>query len=93
MTNPHKWLLTPMDCSVFYTRRPDVLRRAFSLITTSVRAQVLAQYLAAYGQLDGVNDWESHERSVTSEDVKRVARKYLTEGNRTVLTVVPGVNQ
>jgi aromatic-L-amino-acid decarboxylase len=32
VTNPHKWLLTPMDCSVFYTRRPDVLRRAFSLI-------------------------------------------------------------
>jgi aromatic-L-amino-acid decarboxylase len=32
VTNPHKWMLTPMDCSVFYTRRPDVLRRAFSLI-------------------------------------------------------------
>ena len=27
VTNPHKWLLTPMDCSVFYTRRPEVLRR------------------------------------------------------------------
>ena len=32
VTNPHKWMLTPMDCSVFYTRRPDVLRRAFSLV-------------------------------------------------------------
>jgi aromatic-L-amino-acid decarboxylase len=32
VTNPHKWLLVPMDCSVFYTRRPEVLRRAFSLI-------------------------------------------------------------
>jgi aromatic-L-amino-acid decarboxylase len=32
VTNPHKWLLTPMDCSIFYTRRPEVLRRAFSLI-------------------------------------------------------------
>jgi aromatic-L-amino-acid decarboxylase len=31
ITNPHKWLLTPMDCSVFYTRRPDVLKHAFSL--------------------------------------------------------------
>ena len=30
--NPHKWLLTPMDCSVFYTRHPEILRRAFSLI-------------------------------------------------------------
>ena len=30
--NPHKWLLVPMDCSVFYTSRPEVLRRAFSLV-------------------------------------------------------------
>jgi aromatic-L-amino-acid decarboxylase len=30
--NPHKWLMTPMDCSVFYTSRPEVLRQAFSLI-------------------------------------------------------------
>src|SRR3954469_7151863 len=32
VTNPHKWLLTPMDCSIFYTRRPEILRRAFSLV-------------------------------------------------------------
>ncbi len=32
VTNPHKWLMTPMDCSVFYTRRPEILRRAFSLV-------------------------------------------------------------
>jgi len=32
VTNPHKWLMTPMDCSIFYTRRPEILRRAFSLI-------------------------------------------------------------
>jgi aromatic-L-amino-acid decarboxylase len=32
VVNPHKWLFTPMDCSVFYTRRPDVLKRAFSLV-------------------------------------------------------------
>ena len=30
--NPHKWLFTPIDVSVFYTSRPDILRRAFSLI-------------------------------------------------------------
>src|SRR5882724_4260259 len=29
--NAHKWLLTPIDFSAFYTRRPDILRRAFSL--------------------------------------------------------------
>jgi aromatic-L-amino-acid decarboxylase len=39
VTNPHKWLLTPVDCSVFYTRRPDVLRRAFSLIPEYLRTE------------------------------------------------------
>jgi aromatic-L-amino-acid decarboxylase len=37
--NPHKWLLTPVDCSVFYTRHPDVLRRAFSLVPEYLRSQ------------------------------------------------------
>jgi aromatic-L-amino-acid decarboxylase len=31
VVNPHKWLLTPMDLSAFYTRRPEILRRAFTL--------------------------------------------------------------
>jgi len=31
VVNPHKWLLTPMDLSAFYFRRPEMLRRAFSL--------------------------------------------------------------
>jgi aromatic-L-amino-acid decarboxylase len=32
VTNPHKWMFTPIDCSVLYTRRPDVLRETFSLV-------------------------------------------------------------
>lgn len=32
VVNPHKWLFTPQDCSAMYTRRPDVLKRAFSLV-------------------------------------------------------------
>jgi aromatic-L-amino-acid decarboxylase len=31
VVNPHKWMFTPVDLSAFYTRRPDILRRAFSL--------------------------------------------------------------
>ncbi len=30
--NPHKWLLTPVDCSVLYVRDPARLRAAFSLV-------------------------------------------------------------
>lgn len=36
--NPHKWMFTPVDLSAFYTRRPDILRRAFSLIPEYLRA-------------------------------------------------------
>jgi aromatic-L-amino-acid/L-tryptophan decarboxylase len=32
VVNPHKWLFTPIDCSVLYTRKPEVLRETFSLI-------------------------------------------------------------
>jgi aromatic-L-amino-acid/L-tryptophan decarboxylase len=35
--NPHKWLYVGMDCSVLYTRFPDVLRRAFSLSAEYLR--------------------------------------------------------
>ena len=32
VVNPHKWLFTPLDCSVLFCRREEVLRRAFSLV-------------------------------------------------------------
>jgi aromatic-L-amino-acid/L-tryptophan decarboxylase len=32
IVNPHKWLFTPVDCGVLYTRKPDVLRETFSLV-------------------------------------------------------------
>jgi aromatic-L-amino-acid decarboxylase len=32
--NPHKWLFTPMDCSVLLVGRPEALKRAFSLVAS-----------------------------------------------------------
>ena len=39
VVNAHKWLFTPTDLSVFYTRRPDILRRAFSLTPEYLKTQ------------------------------------------------------
>ena len=71
------------------TETNSLRRRAFSMVTTTIRAQVFAQYLASYRQLDAVNDWERQEHRITNGDVMRVTRKYLTPANRTVMIVMP----
>ncbi|HVX40839.1 MAG TPA: pyridoxal-dependent decarboxylase [Gemmatimonadaceae bacterium] len=32
VVNPHKWMFTPFDCSALFLKRPDILKRAFSLV-------------------------------------------------------------
>ena len=32
VVNPHKWMFTPVDLSIFFTKKPHVLKQAFSLI-------------------------------------------------------------
>ena len=39
VVNPHKWLFTPIDFSAFYCRRPDVLRKAYSLVPPYLASQ------------------------------------------------------
>lgn len=39
VVNPHKWLMTNIDLSCFYTRRPEVLRSAFSLVPEYLKNQ------------------------------------------------------
>lgn len=39
VVNPHKWFMTNIDLSCFYTRRPDILRRAFSLVPDYLQNQ------------------------------------------------------
>jgi aromatic-L-amino-acid decarboxylase len=46
--NPHKWLVTPMDCSAFFCRRPDDLRRAFSLVPEYLRVDEDVVSLSEY---------------------------------------------
>ena len=35
--NPHKWLFVPFDCTAFYTRHPEILAQAFSLVPEYLR--------------------------------------------------------
>ncbi|GAB4231128.1 MAG: pyridoxal-dependent decarboxylase [Acidobacteriota bacterium] len=47
--NPHKWLFTPIDCSVFLTRRREELREAFALVPEYLRSGEEADNLMDYG--------------------------------------------
>jgi aromatic-L-amino-acid/L-tryptophan decarboxylase len=49
VVNAHKWLLTPMDCSCLWTRRPDDLRHAFSLVPEYLRTTDEPPALGEYG--------------------------------------------
>ncbi len=49
VVNPHKWILTPMDCSALWTSRPEVFREAFTLVPEYLRTSDEAQSLSDYG--------------------------------------------
>jgi aromatic-L-amino-acid decarboxylase len=56
VVNAHKWMLTPMDCSLLWSRRPDDLRAAFSVVPEYLRtpdaedALSLSEYGPALGR-------------------------------------------
>jgi aromatic-L-amino-acid/L-tryptophan decarboxylase len=49
--NPHKWLFVPVDLSAFYTRRPEVVKAAFSLVPEYLRTaeDAVAPNMMDYG--------------------------------------------
>lgn len=51
VVNPHKWLFVPVDLSVLYTRKPEVVRAAFSLVPEYLRTpeDAVAPNLMDYG--------------------------------------------
>jgi len=50
VVNPHKWLFTPVDCSVLYLRNPAELKAAFSLVPAYLEtAEDEANHLMDHG--------------------------------------------
>ena len=72
--NPHKWLFVPLDLSVLYTRRPEVVRAAFSLVPDYLRTpeEAVAPNLMDYGVSLG--------RRFRALKLWLVMRAYGTEG-------------
>jgi aromatic-L-amino-acid/L-tryptophan decarboxylase len=49
VTNPHKWLFTPIDCSALYTRHVGILKQAFSLVPEYLKT--------SDGEVNNYMDW------------------------------------
>ena len=77
VTNPHKWLFTPADCSVLYTRMPEILKEAFSLVPEYLMTATQARNLMDYGNALG--------RRFRALKLWFVLRRFGLEGLRRVL--------
>ena len=49
VVNPHKWMFVPADCSILWTRHPEVFRRAFSLVPEYLQTDEVTDSLSDYG--------------------------------------------
>lgn len=78
VVNPHKWLFVPVDLSVLFCRRMDVLRQAFSLVPEYLRSES-----------DGVNNFMDYGpqlgRRFRALKLWFVMRYFGAEGLATIL--------
>src|SRR3954465_11975008 len=77
VVNPHKWLFTQMDCSAFWTRRPEALHEAFALVPDYLAATQDAIDLKDFGPALG--------RRFRALKLWTVLRWYGAEGLRSLI--------
>ena len=77
VVNPHKWLFTPIDCSTFWTRRPEALYEAFAVSRDYMPATEAAIDLKDYGPALG--------RRFRALKLWTVLRCYGAEGLRALI--------
>jgi predicted Zn-dependent peptidase len=64
-------------------------QRAQQLYSTRRRANSLGHFAVYYDQPELINTvWRKYE-DITKDDLRRVARAYLADSNRTVVTTLP----
>jgi len=91
--NPHKWLLTPSDLSAFFTRRPDLLRRAFTLVPEYLRTEQdeaavnLMDYSLAMGRRFRILKLWFVMRYYGRQGVMEILRRHLALGQRAAAAV------
>lgn len=79
VVNPHKWLFIPIDLSAFYIKKPEILKRAFSLV---------AEYLKTDADNEATNYMDygiQLGRRFRSLKLWFVFRYYGTEGLKRIL--------
>jgi predicted Zn-dependent peptidase len=70
--------------------RNNAKRAVVGTLTNSLqRALLLSQYALFHDNPELINTRYQRVEAISTADLQRVAREYLTEGNRTVLTTVP----
>ena len=83
IVNPHKWLFTPIDCSVLFCRRPEILKQAFSLTPEYLRtaeADEVKNYMdygVALGRRFRALKLWMVIRSLGTEKITNILRKHI----------------
>lgn len=91
--NPHKWLFTPIDISVFYIRHPETMRRALSLVPEYLkssqhpRAVNLMDYGIPLGRRFRALKLWFVMRSFGRETIERNLRSHIAMAQRLAETI------
>jgi len=66
--------------------------RAMEFVTSTSRAIALGQMMSFGADPEAINGWEDGEKRLTSDELRRVAKQYLT-ANKAVMVVNPGASK
>lgn len=77
------------DWELQKVRLTDRRQQAQQLESTLLRAYQIGEMAVLYNDPNLINTRLNRSQSVTKEDLQRVAKTYLTEENRTVITTLP----